>query len=118
MSSWGTAAVLPGVAAVVPARMVGRRLATRGRRLATRDRGRRTADSLAGHPPIIHRTLEGIVVLLKKHKEGLRSEQIRQTLKLDVREVPRVLKEGLVKKKLKSKGQKRATTYFANGSRA
>lgn len=30
-----------------------------------------------------------------------------------VREVPRVLKEGLAKKKLRSKGQKRATTYLA-----
>jgi len=36
---------------------------------------------------------------------------IRKALKLDVREVPRVLKEGLSKKKLKSRGQKRATTY-------
>lgn len=65
-------------------------------------------------PAEIHRALEGIVVLLKKHKEGLRSEQIRQALKLDKREVPRVLKEGLAKKKLKSRGQKRATTYFAS----
>jgi hypothetical protein len=34
-------------------------------------------------------------------------------LGLDVREVPRILKEGLTSKKLRSKGQKRATTYFA-----
>ena len=53
------------------------------------------------------------MVLLRKNKEGLRSEQIRQALKLDVREVPRVLKEGLSKKKLKSHGQRRATTYTA-----
>jgi hypothetical protein len=61
----------------------------------------------------IARTLEAIVVLLRKHKEGLRSEQIRHALKLDIRELPRVLKEGLGKKKLKSRGQKRATTYTA-----
>jgi len=42
----------------------------------------------------------------------MRSEEIRKALKLDVREVPRVLKEGVAKKKLRSKGQKRATTYF------
>jgi Fic family protein len=54
-----------------------------------------------------------IVTLLKGKKAGLRSEQIRAALKLDVREVPRVLKEGLAKKRLRSKGQKRATTYFA-----
>jgi len=43
----------------------------------------------------------------------MRSEEIRKALKLDVREVPRVLKEGLSKKKLKSRGQKRATRYSA-----
>ena len=29
------------------------------------------------------------------------------------KEMPRILKEGLATKKLTSKGQKRATTYFA-----
>jgi hypothetical protein len=48
---------------------------------------------------------------VSKHKDGLRAEEIRTALKLDVREVPRVLKEGLKTKKLKAKGQKRATTY-------
>jgi hypothetical protein len=42
---------------------------------------------------------------------GLRAEEIRKTLGLDVREVSRVLKEGLRTKKLKSKGEKRATVY-------
>jgi hypothetical protein len=64
-------------------------------------------------PAEIAKTLGTIVTLLKSKKAGLRSEQIRAALKLDVREVPRVLKEGLAKKKLRSKGQKRATTYFA-----
>jgi len=45
--------------------------------------------------------------------KGLRAEEIRKALGLDVREVPRVLKEGLRTKKLKAKGQKRATTYRA-----
>jgi Fic family protein len=53
-----------------------------------------------------------VVILVRKSKKGIRSEEIRKALKLDVREVPRVFKEGLTKKKLKSKGQKRATTYF------
>ena len=44
--------------------------------------------------------------------KGLRSEEIRKQLGLDVREVPRVLKLGMATKKLKTKGQKRATTYF------
>ena len=64
-------------------------------------------------PADIAKALVQIVALVKTKKAGLRSEEIRKALKLDVREVPRVLKEGLSKKKLKSKGQKRATTYFA-----
>ncbi len=65
---------------------------------------RRSAENVA-------KTLAQVVALVKKSKVGLRSEQIRDALKLDKREVPRVLHEGLKTKKLKSKGQKRATTY-------
>jgi hypothetical protein len=57
--------------------------------------------------------LEGVVALVKKHKEGLRAEVIRAELGLEAKELPRILKEGLATKKLRSKGQKRATTYFA-----
>ena len=64
-------------------------------------------------PADIDKTLGQIVSLVKGKKAGMRSEEIRKALKLDVREVPRVLKQGLAKKKLRSKGQKRATTYFA-----
>lgn len=42
----------------------------------------------------------------------MRAEEIRKFLNLDVREVPRVLKHGVETKKLRSKGTKRATTYF------
>jgi hypothetical protein len=64
-------------------------------------------------PEEIAKTLDKIHGLLKGKKAGMRSEEIRESLKLDVREMPRVLKEGLAKKKLKSRGQKRATTYTA-----
>jgi hypothetical protein len=57
--------------------------------------------------------LDEIVGLVRKHKDGLRAEEIRKVLDLDVREMPRVLKEGLATKKLKAKGRKRATTYTA-----
>lgn len=63
----------------------------------------------------IARTLDQVVALVKTKKSGLRSEEIRAALKLDKREVPRVLQEGLKTKKLKAKGQKRATTYFSGG---
>jgi hypothetical protein len=60
----------------------------------------------------IEKTLGDVVVLLKK-RPGLRAEQIRAELKLDVKEMPRVLAEGLTSKKLTKKGEKRATAYSA-----
>ena len=57
--------------------------------------------------------LNKIVLLVKTHKEGKRAEEIRSKLGMQAKEMPRILKEGISKKKLSSKGQKRATTYFA-----
>jgi hypothetical protein len=57
--------------------------------------------------------LDKITALVKKHKGGLRAEQIRVELRMQPKEMPRVLKEGVSTKRLKTKGQKRATTYFA-----
>jgi hypothetical protein len=62
-------------------------------------------------PEQIAKTLGTILALLRGKKAGMRSEQIRAALALDVREMPRVLHEGLKTKKLKSKGHKRATQY-------
>jgi len=67
---------------------------------------RRSADE-------IQASLSKIVTLLQKHKDGLRAEEIRANLGMQAKEMPRVLKEGLASKLLRSKGQKRATTYFA-----
>lgn len=64
-------------------------------------------------PEDIAAALESVHGLLKRHKDGLRAEQIRDTLRMQSKEMPRVLSEGLSKRKLKKKGQKRATTYFA-----
>lgn len=62
----------------------------------------------------IDATLAKVVAAVKATKgKGLRAEEIKTALGLDKREMPRVLKEGLAKKKLKAKGQKRATTYTA-----
>lgn len=63
-------------------------------------------------PDDIAKALDGVVALVRKHKGGLRAEQIRQQLGMLPKEMPRVLQEGLSKRVLKSKGQKRATTYF------
>jgi hypothetical protein len=62
----------------------------------------------------IEATLAKVVAAVKKNKKaGMRAEDLRKALSLDVRGVPRVLKEGLKQRKLKAKGRKRATTYFA-----
>lgn len=65
-------------------------------------------------PADLEQTLTLVVAMLTADgNKGARSEEIRKLLKLDKRELPRVLKAGLEKKVLRSKGQKRATTYFA-----
>jgi uncharacterized Zn finger protein len=58
-----------------------------------------------------HDALTRVVALVKSSKVGLRAEQIREKLGLEPRELLRVLTEGLEKKVLKKRGQKRSTTY-------
>jgi hypothetical protein len=60
--------------------------------------------------------LDSIVGLLEKNPKGMRAEQIRESLGVEAKELPRPLAEGLSNGSLKKTGQKRATTYFA-GSR-
>ena len=54
-----------------------------------------------------------IVLLVKTHRDGMRAEEIRSTLGMQSKEMPRILREGIATKKLTTKGQKRATTYYA-----
>lgn len=62
----------------------------------------------------IEATLRKVLATLKGTRgKGLRAEEIRKALALDVREMPRVLKEGLRTRKLKAEGQTRATVYRA-----
>jgi hypothetical protein len=62
----------------------------------------------------IQKTLGLVIAAIKGAQgKGMRAEEIRDFLKIDKRELPRVLAEGLTSKKLRSKGKKRATTYFA-----
>ncbi len=68
--------------------------------------GRRSPDDIA-------RTLDAIVAMLKDNPRGMRAEDIRKSMGLDSREMPRPLQEGLDSKRLHKKGEKRATTYFA-----
>jgi hypothetical protein len=61
----------------------------------------------------IEAQLHKIVLLVKTHRTGMRAEEIRSKLGMLPKEMPRILKEGVAQKKLTTKGQKRATTYFA-----
>jgi hypothetical protein len=80
---------------------------------ASASAGKPTDHLVRRSPEEIARAVDLVVKLVKTHPKGLRSEEIRKVFGLDAREMPRVLKEGLAKKLLTSKGQKRATTYFA-----
>jgi hypothetical protein len=64
-------------------------------------------------PEQIADAVERVVSLVRKSKGGLRSEEIRAQLGLDVREVPRILRTAVEGKKLRTRGQKRGTTYLA-----
>lgn len=74
---------------------------TNGGRLA-----RRSAEQIT-------KAVDRVVAVVRKSKTGMRAEQIKKALGLDVREMPRILKTGVKSKKLNAKGQKRATTYTA-----
>jgi len=63
-------------------------------------------------PEEIARAVGTITDVLGKHPAGLRSEQIRNILGLQPKEMPRLLSEALSKKLVTSRGEKRATTYF------
>ena len=59
-----------------------------------------------------------VATLLRNHPAGLRSEQIRTTLGLEVRELPRLLKQGVVDHAFQIlSGHKRSTVYGVRASR-
>jgi hypothetical protein len=72
--------------------------------------GRRSPADIAG-------VVKRIVELLESHPAGLRAEQIRQTLHLQAKELPRPIADALSGHKINKVGEKRATTYFAGRSR-
>ena len=78
-----------------------------------RGRGGRLGRRSAGD---ISRMIELIVGALQKAGEGLRAEQIRETLGVEAKELPRPLAEAISSGRITKSGQKRATTYYAGGS--
>jgi hypothetical protein len=61
----------------------------------------------------IEKALGEIVSLVGNQPRGMRAEQIRSELGMEAKEMPRILGEGLATRRLRKRGQKRATTYYA-----
>ncbi|MDB4938830.1 MAG: hypothetical protein JWP87_5802 [Labilithrix sp.] len=84
--------------------------AAKGRRRAGR-LGRRSAGDIT-------RMVESIVDALSKSATGMRAEQLRESLGVEAKELPRPLAEALSSGRVTKTGQKRATTYFAGSGGA
>jgi len=99
----------PGLAREARGRRSGRS-PTRGPRRSSRGPSRRLKRRSRDE---IQSALGAVVSLVEKQPRGLRAEQIRSELGMEAKEMPRVLGEGLATRKLRKRGQKRATTYYA-----
>jgi hypothetical protein len=85
-----------------------------GRKLTKKRRGRLPRRSIDE----IMAAVDDVVRLLRKHKMGLRAEDIRVDLSLDKREVPRVLRTAMGAGAIRIlSGQKRSTTYGIGGAK-
>jgi hypothetical protein len=82
---------------------------------AAAPRGRRGRGGRLGRrsPGDITRMVQSIVDVLQKNTSGLRAEQLRESLGVEAKELPRPLAEALSSGRVTKTGQKRATTYFA-----
>ena len=56
--------------------------------------------------------IDAIVALLQKSAAGMRAEQIRESLQVEAKELPRPLADAVESGRITKSGQKRATTYF------
>jgi hypothetical protein len=83
-----------------------RRVTGPSRRSSSRRLKRRSHDD-------IEKALGDIVSLVERKPRGMRAEQIRSELGMQAKEMPRILGEGLATRKLRKRGHKRATTYYA-----
>jgi hypothetical protein len=78
--------------------------------------GRRASGRLARRSAAdIGEVIDRIVSLVKTAPKGMRAEEIRVSLGMQAKEMPRPLKEAVSAGRLGKSGQKRATTYFAKG---
>jgi len=74
---------------------------------------RAAAPAAVAAPASRRASLADVVELLSDHQGGLRSEQIRESLDFDRKDMPRILAEGLESQALVKSGERRSTLYFA-----
>lgn len=74
-------------------------------------RGKRSNGRLARRSPEQLQAVLAKVVGVVRQTTGMRAEEIQKRLRMDRRELPRVLKLGLETKKLRKKGVQRSTMY-------
>lgn len=63
----------------------------------------------------ILKVVEEILVVVKKHPEGIRAEELREELGLDKKEMPKPMLVALANGSLRKEGEKRATVYYIGG---
>lgn len=73
---------------------------------SSRRLARRSTNELA-------KTVDKIVAIVKANKKGINAEGIRAALKVPRKVLPRPMQMALDSKKIRKKGRKRATMYFA-----
>ncbi len=67
-------------------------------------------------PEKLEAQMKAVVAFLKAHKNGAKVDELMKATKLERDELSGPIALGVSKKLISKKGQKRATTYFANGS--
>ena len=76
-------------------------------------RPRKSGGRLARRSPEeLKAAMDKVVAFVGKSKAGVTAEQIKAGLKMDTRELPRLIQMALSAKALSKKGEKRATRYF------
>ena len=66
----------------------------------------------------IQEVAEQIAVFVKKHKDGVGAETIREELGIDRKDLSRPMTEALGQKLISKRGEKRGTLYFAGGKKS
>ena len=96
---------------------VGRMLRKAAKRVKAKAKAKTTERLARRSPEDLAKLEDRIAKFVAKHPEGSRAEDIRDSLGLVTKEMPLPLANLLDAGRLRKKGEKRATTYFATKKR-